>query len=994
MPETHASPLKLLQTFILGATLFASPLLAHGAHGGTDADPPPVGGETFGRHGDPERPPIGPALDMAEAFLTSPDSGVWSGPGDTFENAAATYDIAGRVIARYQRFYRGLRVLGAGVKVTVDPGTGEVTHNFPPKSFQAPADLDPRIREVRVFDLVADHLRLDLDGLFGDVELALTPRDDAPATLIWRVHARHPEAPPRKLYLDAHTGEVLWDEKGYVESSTDVVGTGSVGPADGSSENREVEIDTLLHDDDNRYFLVDHTRSGSKVMDMEDGPERWNFKGVDYSQLALNHWGNHADWEPGDDTRGPTGQTAAAEALWSAQSTWDMLVNTQDLEGYDGKAAPMLLRVHYRKEEDERYGDANWDGTYANFGDGETPGDDSSTDFAIVAHELGHGVWHHNVSDDNKGEARGLNEGHADIMGALAWHYEELAEGEGGHVPTHERGNLTYFFKRSVNPWSYQAEGEVGLAGYVPSMEHREEHCQGAAYGHMFAILAMGVPSQAEFDAQPCAGKSYTCLAKSPFPLGLAGIGMDRAGFIWREATLKYFDEDPTFHEARDAFLKAAADGFGPDSPEYAAVQNAFYLINVGDPAEDLGPPEIGPTPPVVDHFEGSVLIEAVAVDDIGVVQMTASTGADWRKQPGDHFKGYLAISGLPGAKTATVKAIDGSLAWSESTVPYDFHDADVLFRSDFEDAHHAVDTDAGIDEWRSSGWLISDSAMILHDEPQHAYLGAGFIRFQDGAAMRYTTTIPDGATAAHLGFRYRVDPDRATGAQLRVEIRDQANQVLETGPVFTSVDALDRAFSNHYAKHVYTLSDAYAGQTVTVRFAVLGGRRSGFRLDQVYLAYDAVPTAALDVEVDEREGSVIMDAELSGFNRSRVEYVTFSVDGVEFERDYHWPYELIRSTDLFAKDVPLEMEAVAYDYFGAPIASSGALGFEVEDVDQLLFNGGFENGDAYWDLAGGAGLCPSNAGSGQSHPRFMGQECLRFEGGGTLSRTIWLPDD
>lgn len=981
MPKRSTSPRRHFRTLlcssaIAAATLLSPALFAHPA-GSLSLNGPPSSGDQAAAQ---------PLLDIAEAFLASPDSGVWNGEADTFRNTAATFDHAGHLTARYQRYFHGVRVLRASVKVNVDPSTGEVVHNYPPTPFAPPAVLDPRLRESQVWDAVADHLRLDAEGFYGDIELAIEPQADAPATLVWRVHAFHPDSAPSKLYLDAHTGDVLWNEKGYVEDSVNAEGTGFARPYSGETQPREVELDTLLHDHDNRFFLVDHTRGGSKVMDMEDGAETVFFKGVDYGQADSNVWGDGLDWRPGDDTRGITGQTAAVEALWAAQRAWDMLLNTRNIEGYDGKAAPMLLRVHYRKKKNERYDDANWDGTYANFGDGVTDDEWSSTDPFTVSHELGHGVWHHHVADDNKGEARGLNEGHADITAALTVHYAQLADGLGSSIPTHERGNLGHFMKRMVNPWSYSADGETGLAGYVNGMEDREEHCQGTAYGHMFTILAMGIPSQAEADAAPCEEKLYTCLAKSPFHLGLAGIGLERAAFIWREATLKYFDEDPTFHEARDAYLQAAIDGFGFPSPEHSAVQNAFYLINVGDPAEDLGPPEIGPVPPIVDHAEGSVLIEAIAVDDIGVVQMSASTGGDWKKVSGDKFKGYLAISTIPGAKTATVKAIDGSLAWSEATIPFDYHSEDRLFLTGFE-------TSTPIDgDWYSGGWQVSTEEMIVHDEPGAAFLGGGFIRFEDGRAMRKTFTVPNDATALQLGFRYRVDATKTHGGQLLVEIRDSQDNILESAPAIDAGDAGIRDFSNNYFKGLYPLSNPYAGQTLTLRFAADGSWEDAFRIDQVYMRYEAPETAVLDVDVDEREGSVIFDANFSGFSQSRIDVVKFFVDGVEISEDHYWPYQIIRSPDLFAKDTPLEAEAVAYDHFGDPIVSSQTVPFEVDSIDQLIFNGDFENGDAFWSLTGDVDLCSWNPASGQTLPTFMGFGCMAFEGQGTLSRHLWIP--
>ncbi len=182
----------------------------------------------------------------------------------------------------------------------------------------------------------------------------------------------------------------------------------------------------------------------AKFFDLRDGAPTDDFEGVTNSH-DNNEWGNGEDWKFDEATDEATGQTAAVEALWGAQRTWDMLLNTLNLEGFNGKAGPFRLGVHYRQDAGTPYGDANFDGRYSNFGDGETSETWSWTNLAFVGHELGHGIWHHNVSQDNEGEARGLNEGHGDITGTLAKHYAYLADGAGSPLPTHERGNMDYF---------------------------------------------------------------------------------------------------------------------------------------------------------------------------------------------------------------------------------------------------------------------------------------------------------------------------------------------------------------------------------------------------------------------------------------------------------------------------------------------------------------------------------------------------------------------
>ena len=638
-------------------------------------------------------------LDLAEAFLESPDSGVWTGPDDTFENVTAVISLSPNMVARYHRYHRGLRLSGASVKVLVTP-SGEVSFSFPPEPFVPPANLTPAIRESDARAIAAREMDVDVSGLSGDFELALLVEEEAPeALLIWDVQAFHPDAAPLELEIDAQSGEVIYREAGVIEESA-AKGTGSMRPKETDGPPQGVELDTLWKE--GRYYMKDPTRGGTSVRDLQDSAPIGMSQGEVYVQ-DVNDWGNGEDWLPGIPTDGKTGQTAAVEALWGAQRTWDMFLNALGLEGYDDIGKAYHLRVHYRLEIKKPYGDANFDGTFANFGSQDAgEGRWSRTELSTVGHELAHGIWRYNVAKKNKNEAKGLNEGHADIAGTLAVHYARLANGEGGHIPTHERGNLEHFIQRMVNPWSYSIPGcEAGLAAYINGMKHYEEHCQGTAYGHMFAMLAMGVPSQPEVDAAPCTGKRFSCLGYASYPYGVAGIGMDKAARIWIVATLYYFDNDPTFWDARQAWLKAAKELYGEPSPEYSAVQNAFHMINLGPPAEDMFPPEITADPPIVDNDEGTVLLEVTGQDDIGVVAVDVATLAESKRFFGSRFKGYLEVSSIPGPQEATAQVWDWTGQGSpEIPLPFDYESANRLFLSKFESSDHVVDLGAGVDHW------------------------------------------------------------------------------------------------------------------------------------------------------------------------------------------------------------------------------------------------------------------------------------------------------
>ena len=136
---------------------------------------------------------------------------------------------------------------------------------------------------------------------------------------------------------------------------------------------------------------------------------------------------------------------------------------------------------------------------------------------------------------------------------------------------------------------------------------------------------------------------------------------------------------------------------------------------------------------------------------------------------------------------------------------------------------------------------------------------------------MERSVQIPAHADQLRLGYRYRVKDSLPLGTdQLRIEIRNSQGDLLELAPTITAHNDTTQAFSNHYLKHTYFLSEAYAQEQITIRFQSVTDESDAFRIDQVFLAYDATPAASLSVEVDEREESVILDADIRGITLDR----------------------------------------------------------------------------------------------------------------------------
>lgn len=92
---------------------------------------------------------------------------------------------------------------------------------------------------------------------------------------------------------------------------------------------------------------------------------------------------------------------------------YESYVGTTPLSGM------FILRVHY----DSSYENAFWDGTYTNFGDGDTKFYPLSTSLNVVAHESSHGTTEQNSGLEYVGQSGGINEAYSDIAGEAAEYF-------------------------------------------------------------------------------------------------------------------------------------------------------------------------------------------------------------------------------------------------------------------------------------------------------------------------------------------------------------------------------------------------------------------------------------------------------------------------------------------------------------------------------------------------------------------------------------------
>jgi Zn-dependent metalloprotease len=257
--------------------------------------------------------------------------------------------------------------------------------------------------------------------------------------------------------------------------------------------------------------------------------------------------------------------TAAAEAHWGLQRTWDYYKNTHGRTGIDGAGTRTYSRVHYSTA----YSNASWsDSCFC-----MTYGDGGTTFYPVVAldvagHEMSHGVMSREANLTYRGESGGLNESNSDIFGTLV----EFDVNSAVDTPDWWIGERIYRSNWSTNGTYTQTKAlrymdDPSKDGASPScyskqLKSLDVHYSSGPNNHFFYLLANGGTSK-------CTGTTVT------------GIGRADAARIWYKAITDYMTASSGYPAARAAALNAAAALFGTGSTQYNAVAAAYAAIKV-----------------------------------------------------------------------------------------------------------------------------------------------------------------------------------------------------------------------------------------------------------------------------------------------------------------------------------------------------------------------------------------------------------------------------
>ncbi|MGW2648326.1 M4 family metallopeptidase [Streptomyces sp. NPDC001393] len=460
-------------------------------------------------------------------------------------------DVDGTVHTRYERTYAGLPVLGGDLVVhTSKSGRTEGVTKATTATIKV-ASLKPQISAAK-----AEKQAVSAARTLGSAQSAA----DGARKVIWAgsgkpvlayetvVGGLQDDGTPNQLHVitDAATGKKLFAYQG-IENAT---GTGK------TLYSGTVSLTTTQSG--SSYNLTDASRGGHKTYNLA---RKTSGKGTLVAN-STNVFGTGTASSSSND------QTAAADAAYGAQETWDFYKSTFGRSGIKNDGVGAYSRVHYGSN----YVNAFWDDSCfcMTYGDGDS-NTHPLTSLDVAGHEMSHGVTANTAGLDYSGESGGLNEATSDIMGTGVEFFANNPSDPGDYL-IGEKININ----GDGTPLRYmdKPSKDGGSADYwSSSVGNLDVHYSSGVANHFFYLLSEGSGSKT------INGVTYN----SPTYNGstVTGIGRAKALQIWYKALTTYFTSTTDYKAARTGTLSAASALYGSSSTEYKAVAAAWSAVNV-----------------------------------------------------------------------------------------------------------------------------------------------------------------------------------------------------------------------------------------------------------------------------------------------------------------------------------------------------------------------------------------------------------------------------
>ena len=517
------------------------------------------------------------------------------GKSNSFEEKYVNIDNNGVKHVRHQQFYKGLKVefgtmIVHSLNNDVQSINGELYNsenlNLSPTltKSQGLALAITSINATKfLWDNFEEALAMDYKKPVGDLLIfPLVKKGEVRLAYRYDIYSTEPIA-RIEVYVDANSGEILYKNP-IIKHANDLVSkektqinlkdfstliTGNA--ATRYSGSRAIETSLV----GTNHVLKDFSR-GTGIFTYNSarttGYPSTNFTDTDNDWTAAEFANTNKD-------------NAALDAHWGAEKTYDFWMNTFNRNSFDGLGSQIKSYVHYRKTASTSLSNAFWNGSVMSYGDGSS---NPFTSIDVCGHEIGHAICTYTAGLAYQNQSGGMNEGYSDIWGACIEQYGRTGSLSGAILPAVwiVGEDFSSSGLRSMSNPNSKGDPSTYLGtNWVATGD--ESSCIPAGTGEPGANDYCGVHTNSgvlnKWFYILTVGEASTNNAPTPDTYNVTGIGMLKAAEIAYFAERDYLTANSTYADARVATLEVASNLYCPLSPEFIAVTNAWYAVNVGE---------------------------------------------------------------------------------------------------------------------------------------------------------------------------------------------------------------------------------------------------------------------------------------------------------------------------------------------------------------------------------------------------------------------------
>jgi Zn-dependent metalloprotease len=481
-------------------------------------------------------------------------------------------DAQGEIHVRFDQLHQGVPVFGHQLIVHLDSGgvPQSMTGNF------LDGITTPTQAGITGQTAVAI-ARHSFPGLVAwTAELFLLPRGDD-LVLVYRVILKGEEPPARIVaFVDAATGALVDSYNDLKTATGHSLYSGEVSLAT-DFLNRDCDPQGLLLPASCPFALRDRSRGLLRTLDAQD---KGTGKGVIFTD-ADNTWGDGTIADRA---------SAAVDAHFGAEVAFDYFFTVHRRNGIRDDGKGPVVRAHYVLSGDPNVG--CWDCTCKcmEFGDGDGVKSGPWVSLDVVGHEMTHGITEATADLHYWHQSGGLNESMSDIFGTEVEFFAasrgvatqpDFLIAEDSYTPAVPDDALRYMDDptRDVkNPRELDAcKRKQSIDSFLDYKDCLDVHYTSGIANNVYYLLAQG-------GMHRNGGR-------------VIGIGRSAAARIFYEALVTHMTSSETFKDALAHTVAAAEELFGTDSPEAAAVCQAWNAAAVdGFPCSTC--PKGGVVPP------------------------------------------------------------------------------------------------------------------------------------------------------------------------------------------------------------------------------------------------------------------------------------------------------------------------------------------------------------------------------------------------------------